>query len=100
MGEDPRASWDDYPLLLTLHEVAEILRVGYTTVLKMIKDGVLPTVHLPRTKRKYVEKSDLIELIEALKTIQGDDADRDDHEDPVDLGDASGAISSTAPERS
>ena len=39
--------------LYTLHEVAEILRVSYITVRRMIKDGRLPVIRMGRLMRIY-----------------------------------------------
>ena len=37
--------------LYTLHEVAEILRVSYITVRRMVKDGRLPVIRIGRLMR-------------------------------------------------
>ncbi|HLZ60458.1 MAG TPA: helix-turn-helix domain-containing protein [Ktedonosporobacter sp.] len=40
------------PELLTVHEVAEVLRVDDTTVRRWIKNGVLEAVRLPHLNKR------------------------------------------------
>ena len=41
----------DWPEVLTAHEVAQYLRVNYMTVLKMTRDGRLPALAIGREYR-------------------------------------------------
>ena len=52
---DPNRRFRFFPQLLTVPEVAEILRVSPRTVRRMIDDKRLPVVHLGRAVQVRVE---------------------------------------------
>ena len=56
------------PELLTVHEVAEVLRVDDTTVRRWIKNGVLEAVRLPHLNKREsyrVRQATLDKLLKA-----------------------------------
>lgn len=58
--------------LLTVHEVAEALRVDDTTVRRWIKNGVLEAITLPHMNKRQayrVKKSTLINLLEPTQAV-------------------------------
>jgi len=54
--------------LLTVHEVAEVLRVDDTTVRRWIKNGVLEAVRLPHVNAREQYRIRLTTLEKLLKT--------------------------------
>lgn len=51
----------DFDRLMTLQEVAELLRVSKTTIYKLMTDGRLPTVRIG--SRRFVSPSDYAALL-------------------------------------
>lgn len=49
--DDNPTAPQDWPEVLTAHEVAQYLRVNYMTVLKMTRDGRLPALAIGREYR-------------------------------------------------
>ena len=62
--------FEDLPELLTLTEVAKLLRVSPRTIHGWIKDGTLPAVRLPGTRKVLIPRAG---VVAALQPYPGDD---------------------------
>jgi len=70
-------NWEDVPSILTINEVADLLRVHRNTISTLINDGTLPYIPIG-TREKRIKKIDLLRFI-------GEEADdTEDEEDTID----------------
>ena len=64
-----KEQYSSLPTLLTRKEAQEVLKIGKTSMMKLIHNGTIPTVRI--NYRYKIKKEDLIEFIE--KSSNGKD---------------------------
>jgi excisionase family DNA binding protein len=60
----------EQPLLLTVAEVCETLRIGRSTLYRLISEGKIPVVHVGRAVR--IRTDAVMEMIEELSADRGE----------------------------
>lgn len=58
-------SFNDLPLLLTVREVAKVLRIGRNAAYQLVKDGNVKSIHVGRSIR--VPRNALIQYVESTQ---------------------------------
>ena len=63
--------------ILSIKDVAELLRLTNRTVERYIKEGVIPAYRLPGGRRLYIKREDLLASLELVqpKTVAGEGDD-------------------------
>lgn len=59
----PASAFENLPLLLTVGEMASVLRIGRNAAYQLVKDGSVQTIHVGRSIR--VPRSALIQFVES-----------------------------------
>jgi len=65
---------DDFGDMLSLSDVAKLLGVHLGTARRYAREGVIPTHRLPRGRRYYVLKDELMDFIRAQPSEPAGDA--------------------------
>ena len=65
---------DDFGDMLSLSDVAKLLGVHLGTARRYAREGIIPTHRLPRGRRYYVLKDELMDFIRAQPSDPADDA--------------------------
>lgn len=59
------AAFNDLPLLLTVREMAKVLRIGRNAAYQLVKDGNIQSIHVGRSIR--VPRNALIQFVESTQ---------------------------------
>ena len=59
------SAFENLPLLLTVSEMASILRIGRNAAYQLVKDGSIPCIHVGRSIR--VPRNALIQFVESAQ---------------------------------